>query len=372
MVDRKVRALLGTRKGSYVLESDAKRKKWRIHGPFQTGDDVFHVQSDPRHPGTIYAAVNNGWWGPMLMRSRNWGGKWTEISTPQTPRRSKRSAPVEAPSPQYPIKNIWHIAPGRPSEPRTVFLGVDPASLWRSDDEGDSWSPLPGLNDHPTRSKWNPGAGGMCLHTILFDPSRPKRMHVGISAAGTFRSDDDGEHWTPTNRGVIAGFQPDRHPEVGQCVHKVALDSANPSTMYRQDHCGIYVSHNAADSWTRVGRTLEDDFGMGVATAPQLPGEAFFVPLDSMPRLIADGHFQVSRWSEKTRAWSTLVDKRKWPGGFGMHREGIATDAMNPAGVYVGTTTGQLFWSADGGKRWDLVPYQFPGIHSVEVASPGT
>jgi hypothetical protein len=372
MVERKVRVLVGTRKGGYVLESNTTRKKWSVRGPFHEGGDVFHIAADPRHPGTLYAAVNNGWWGPMLMRSRNWGAKWNEVTVPQTPPRSQREAPVEAPSPKYPIKNLWHVAPGRAAEPRTVFLGVDPASLWRSDDEGDSWAALPGLNEHPTRNKWNPGAGGMCLHTILLDPTHPKRMHVGISAAGTFRSDDDGEHWTTTNRGVTADFLPKPTPEVGQCVHKVALDSGNSSVLYRQDHCGIYVSRNAAETWTRVGRPLTDDFGMAVATAPSRPGEAFFVPLQSMTRLVEGGHFQVYRWTDKTRAWSPLLGKKQWVGGFGMHRDGMATDALDPAGVYVGTTTGQLFWTADGGKRWGLVPYQFPGIQSVEVSSPGS
>ncbi|MGA9839536.1 MAG: exo-alpha-sialidase [Thermoplasmata archaeon] len=370
MVERKVRVLIGTRKGSYIAESDIRRKNWKVRPPGHSGNDVFHFVADPRHPGTLYAAVNNGWWGPMMMRSRNWGEKWTEIAVPQTPPRSKRTAPVEAPSPEYPIKNLWHIEPGRPSEPRTMFLGVDPASLWRSDDEGESWAAVPGLNDHPTRAKWNPGAGGMCLHTILLDPERPHRMHVGISAAGTFRTDDDGDHWTPMNRGVTADFQPDRRPEVGQCVHKVAMDTGNSSILYRQDHCGIYVSRNGSESWTRVGRTLSDDFGMNVVTAPSLPGVAFFVPLDSEPRVVAGGHFQVYRWTEKDRKWSTLLGRKQWPGAYGMHREGMATDSLDPAGIYVGTTTGQLFWSADDGDRWGLIPYQFPGIQSVEVSSP--
>jgi hypothetical protein len=372
MVDRRVRVLLGTRKGGYLLEADAKRRKWTVRGPFQSGGDVFHVVADPRHPGTVYSAVNNGWWGPTLMRSRNWGGTWSEISVPHTPRRSKRTAPVEAPSPKYPITNLWHLEPGHASQPRTVFLGVDPASLWRSEDEGGSWLPVSGLNDHSSRPLWNPGAGGMCLHTILIDPTNPRRMTVGISAAGTFRTDDGGEHWAPKNRGVIAGFQPDRHPEVGQCVHKVAADTGNPSVLYRQDHCGIYVSRNAGDNWTRVGRVLGDDFGMNVATAASLPGEAFFVPLDSLPRVVEGDHFQVQRWTDRSRTWSPMVPKKQWPGAFGMHREGLAADAMDPAGIYVGTTTGQLFWSADGGRRWDLVPYQFPGIHSVEVNGPGS
>jgi photosystem II stability/assembly factor-like uncharacterized protein len=371
MPDKRVRVLVGTRKGAYVLEGDRRRSRWTVRGPFQSGSDVFYVAADPRSPGTIYSLANNGWWGPMLFRSRNWGARWTEIAVPQTPKRSKRSAPVEAPNAKYPIVNLWHLTAGRADQPKTVFLGVDPASLWRSDDEGDTWEPIVGLNEHRTRPQWNPGAGGMCLHTILLDPERPNRMHVGISAAGTLRTDDGGEHWTPTNQGVLAGFQPNKHPEVGQCVHKIAFDAGDSNVLYRQDHCGIYVSRNAGDRWTRVGRYFDDDFGMGVATAPALPGQAFFAPLASMARTMPGEQFQVHRWNDRDRHWSPLVAGRSWSGAFGMHREGLATDALDPAGVYLGTTTGQLFWTADEGRHWKLVPYQFPGIHSVEVAAPG-
>jgi photosystem II stability/assembly factor-like uncharacterized protein len=369
MTDRKVRVFLGTRKGSYVLESDLRRRRFKVHGPYHDGDDVFHVTADPRHPGTVYAAVNNGWWGPMLFRSRNWGAKWSEISVPQTPRRSKRTAPVEAPNPKYPIKNIWHIEPGRPADPKTIYLGADPGSLWRSDDEGSTWEPVAGLNDHPSRPKWGPGAGGLCLHTILLDPDRPERMYAGISAAGFLRSDDGGATWKHKNKNVLTPFLPGPTPEFGQCVHKVAMDPANPSLLYRQDHGGIYVSRDAGDSWDHMGKVLGDDFGFAVASAPASPGSAFFVPLASETRAMSGHGFHLSRWSESSRKFSQL----RAPGvngEFGMHREGLATDALDPTGVYVGASTGQLFYSADAGRRWAVVPYQFPGIHSVSTSSP--
>jgi photosystem II stability/assembly factor-like uncharacterized protein len=371
MAAAKVRILVGTRKGSYVVEGDRRRSRWKVHGPFQPGYDVFHVAADPRTPGTIYALANNGWWGPMLMRSRNWGKKWTEVSVPQTPKSTKRPKPTDGPF-QSAIVNLWHLTAGRADQPGTVYLGVDPASLWKSDDEGESWEPVRGLNQHATRPKWNPGAGGMCLHTILLDPEHSNRMHIGISAAGTFRTDDGGAHWTPTNKGVTTDFQPVKRPEVGQCVHKVAIDTGDSSVLYRQDHCGIYVSRNSADSWTRVGRYFDDDFGMGVATAPALPGRAFFAPLESTARTMKGERFQVQRWTEGSRSWSPMVSGRSFSGAFGLHREGLATDALNPAGIYLGTTTGQLFWSPDAGRSWKMVPYQFPGIHSVEVAGPSS
>jgi len=363
----KVQVWVGTRKGGYLLESDRRRRKWMVHPPFQVGREVYRIAPDPRHPGTVYTAANSGWWGPLLFRSRNGGRSWTEVSVPGTPRLGRRQPPVVTPSTGFPITNLWQVTPGPPNEPRTVFLGVDPASLWRSDDEGASWVPVPGLNDHPTRKAWNPGAGGLCLHTLVIDPENPRRMYAGISAAGTFRTDDGGEHWTPRNHGVLAPFLPDPKPEVGQCVHKFALDPVNPAVLYRQDHGGIYVSRDRADHWTRIGRGLADDFGMVVATAAHLPGEAFFAPLREDARLMLGGQFQVYRWTDRARRWTPLVAKGTWPGGYGTHREGLATDDLDPSGLYVGTTTGQLFWSADAGRRWSLVPYQFPAIHSVAV-----
>ncbi len=365
---RGVRVWLGTRKGGFTVDSDRARRRWTVRGPFQDGREVFHIAPDPRRPGTVYAAVNSGWWGPLLLRSRNDGAAWTEVSLPGTPRMKERNQPYEAPADGTPIKNLWHVEPGPPSEPKTVFLGIDPATLYRSDDEGASWTGLPGINDHPTRPKWNPGAGGMCLHTILLDPTNPRTMYVGISAAGTFRSDDGGERWIPMNRGVSADFLPDKHPEVGYCVHKVALDGADASTLFRQDHCGIYVSRDRGDRWTRIGRPLEDDFGFVVGTTPTAPGDAYFVPLNSRPRATLGGQFQVYRWEGKAKRWHPLVRKGAFPGKFGTHREGMAVDRLDPAGVYVGTTTGQLFVSPNAGREWIQVPYQFPGIHSVSVS----
>lgn len=365
--DGKVRLYLGTRKGTFVAESDRTRRKWRIAGPSSEGKDVFHVAPDPRHPGTVYAAVNDAWWGPLLLRSRDHGKKWTEISTPGTPRSKERTPPVEAPSAAFPIKNLWHIEPGPLDEPKRIFLGADPGLLFSSDDEGASWQPVSGFNEHPTRPRWGGGAGGMCVHTILIDPSQPHRMYVGISSGGTFRSEDGGDHWTPCNRGVLAPFLPDPKPELGQCVHKVVMDAADPSTLYRQDHGGIYVTRDRGESWKHIGSTLEDDFGFAVGTSATTAGTAFFAPMRGQTRLTLGGQFQAYRWGGKPERWTSLVRKGLFPGGFGLHREGLAVDDLEPAGLYVGTTTGQLFASPDRGRSWSILPYQFPGIHSVAV-----
>jgi len=365
-----VRVYVGTRKGGYVVESDLARRKWNVKGPFHEGRDVFHVVPDPRHEGTVYAAVNSGWWGPMLMKSTNGGAKWTELATPNMPLMKKRPAPGTPESEKRPITNLWHIEPGRVDEPDTVYLGVDPASLYRSDDGGKSWEGVAGINEHETRPKWNPGAGGMCLHTILLDPTRPKRMYVGISAAGTFRSDDGGEHFRPVNQGVKVSFLPEKNPPFGQCVHKIAFDPAEPDTLYRQDHDGIYVSHDAMESWKHIGRPLSDDFGFVVTAPKSMPGNAFFAPLHGMSRIFDGSHVQVWRWNDRARSWAKTIQGRPWPGDIGTHREGLASDDLDPAGIYLGTTSGQLFFSNDGAKKWGLIPYTFPAIHSVTAGSP--
>jgi hypothetical protein len=372
MVDRKVRLFVGTKKGAYVLEGDSSRKKWKVRGPYHEGRDTFMVKPDPREPGTVYAAANDVFFGPMLFRSTDWGRKWPEISVPQMPRQKDRKVRFDAPPPKWPVANVWQIVPGREDEPGRLWLGIDPATLWRSDDRGDSWEPILGINEHETREKWGQGAGGQCLHTFIQDPSDPNRMYVGISGAGVFRSDDGGAHWTPRNVGVRVSFLPDKTPPFGQCVHKFILDPANPNTIYRQDHDGIFVSHNRGDHWSRIGRSLDFDFGFAVGAPSARPGEAYFVPLNPMPRFTLGNQLQVYHWSEKGRSWSPLVAKGQFPGGFGNHRDALATDDLDPPGIYFGTNNGNLFWSPNGGKKWVMVPYQFPSIHSVTVSSPAS
>jgi hypothetical protein len=371
-----VRILVGTRKAAYVVDGDAKRRKWRVRGPMHKGNETFHAVADPRHEGRVYAAVNSWFFGPMIYRSDDWGRRWKEVPAPlvsvskSRPPRMNMETGAMNPDWKMPIANLWHVSPGPEGEPDRLFVGVDPASLYRSDDSGATWEPVPGLNEHETRPRWNPGAGGLCLHTIAIDPTDPKRMYAGISAAGTFRSDDGGETWRAMNRGVKVSFLPEKYPEVGQCVHKIALDGANPRLLYRQDHDGIYVSRDAAESWKRIGRPLPYDFGFVVASPKARPGTAYFVPLEGRARLTSNGGLQVYRWDEAKRGFQPTIKGRGWPGEFGTHREGLAVDELDPPGVYLGTTTGDLFVSPDAGRSWSVVPYRFPAIHSVSVASP--
>ena len=372
----KVRILVGTRKGTYIVTGDAKRKSWKVGPAAHEGSEVYHVVADPRHPGTLYAAVNNGFWGPMMQKSTNWGKTWKETTTPLTPVKKDRTPLFNDENPTAPVprplNNLWHIEPGLASEPKTLFLGADPHLLFRSDDLGASWTPITWINEHPDRKNWAPGAGGACLHTILLDPRDPKRFYIGMSAVGTFRTEDGGASWKPTNKGVMTPFLPNKYPETGQCVHHVAVDAADPDTFYRQDHGGMYVSHNRMDSWTRIGKPLGDDFGFCVTSPGGEPGTAYFVRLDGMARVTGEGYFQVHQWNDKTRKWRKLLSAKDFPGHYGVQREGIASDNLKPAGIYVGTTTGQLFVSPDAGKTWKMVPFQFPGIHSVSVSGPSS
>jgi len=372
--DKKVRILLGTRKGAYVVEGDTKRRKWKVGPVAHAGAEVYHVVADPRHPGDLYAAVNSGFWGPMVQRSRNWGKTWKEMPTPLLAQRKDRTPVFEDPNAdKRPVINLWHIEPGPTSQPETLYLGADPHLLFRTTDLGGSWQPINSINRHPNKKNWSPGAGGACLHTIIIDPRNPKRLYVGMSAVGTFRSEDGGKTFAPKNKGVETPFLPEKFPETGQCVHHVVLDAADPDTFYRQDHGGMYVSHDRMDSWTRIGKPLGDDFGFCVASPSRAPGRAYFVRLDGEARVTGkEGGLQVREWNDKTRKWRDLIPTNAFPGHFGVHREGIATDDLDPPGIYVGTTTGQLFVSPDAGKTWQLVPYGFPGIHSVSIANPST
>ena len=371
---RTVRILVGSRKGTYVVEGGPGRRKWTVGPVAHAGNDVYHVVADPRHPGDLYAAVNNAFWGPQVQRSRNWGRSWKEIATPLTPFGKERKFEMSEEGPAHPVPrplaNLWHIEPGPPSEPETLYLGADPHLLFRSRDLGASWEPIDGINRHPARDHWSPGAGGACLHTILVDPREPRRLYVGLSSVGTFRSEDSGATWVPTNKGVRAPFLPDPNPETGQCVHKVAIDRADPDTFYRQDHGGMYVSHDRMDHWTRIGKPLGDDFGFAVASPRAAPGRAYFVRLDGSARVTGPGHFQVQEWNDRRRSWRRLLSPKAFPGHYGVQREGIATDEFDPAGIYIGTATGQLFVSPDAGRSWATVGFQFPGIHSVSVAGP--
>jgi photosystem II stability/assembly factor-like uncharacterized protein len=357
----KVVLLVGTRKGAFIFTSDLRRKSWTSEGPILPGMQVHHFITDHRDPRKVmYATANNDWFGPDLKRTNDGGKTW--LGTKDGVRYETESGLT--------VKRLWHIRPGRESEPGVVYCGVDPAGLFKSTDGGDTWSEVKGLNRHSTRGKWNPGAGGMIVHTILLDESNPKRMYVAISAAGTFRSDDNGATWTPKNKGVLADFQPEKFPEVGQCVHKLAQVPGVPGLLYQQNHCGQYRSDSAGDDWTDISAGLPSRFGFPIALHPHDPNTLWVLPLDGPEmRVVPKGSLAAYRSANGGKTW------QKQTKGFPAKkayvtilREASSTDTCDPAGVYFGTENGQLYYTRNEGSQWQLLAENLPPIMSVEAA----
>lgn len=316
---------------------------------------------DKRDGRTIYAAVNSGHFGPTVQRTKNFGKTWENAKTP--PRFAEGSGLT--------VENAWHVEPGLPDQPDVVYAGVAPAALFRSDDGGDNWKLNESLNGHPTRQQWQPGAGGLCLHSIILDPSHKKRMYVGISAVGVFKSEDAGKSWKVMNKNVRADFAPEKYPEFGQCVHKLVMDPNKPDYLYQQNHCGVYRSEDRAENWVEISDGLPSGFGFPMAVHPHDSERFYVVPEQGdFFRAVANKKFSVYETDNAGRAWKKrnkgLPDHDAY---VGCYREGMATDQVDPAGVYVGTRMGHLFHSTDEGKTWRLIAQWLPPIYSVSTAT---
>lgn len=356
-----VHVLLGTRKGAFVLQSDARRRKWKMKGPFFENSPVFHMAFDKRDQKTIYAAVNSGHFGPTVFKSKNFGKTWENAKTP----------------PRFPeglnlkVEHVWHVEPGHPDEPDVVYAGAAPASFFRSEDGGQNWKFNEGLNNHPTRPEWQPGAGGLCLHSIVLDPSNPKRFYLGISAVGTFKTENAGETWTTKNKNVRADFAPVKYPEFGQCVHKLVMDPNKPDHLYQQNHCGVYRTEDAAENWVEISKGLPSGFGFPMVTHPHESDTFYVVPeKGDFFRVAANGEFVVYATQNAGKAWRKLNKGLPSKNAYlGCYREGLATDQLDPAGLYVGTRMGHLFSSANEGKTWQLTAQWLPPIYSVSTAT---
>jgi hypothetical protein len=352
--------LLGTRKGAFIFQSDSRRRKWKMKGPFFENAPVFHMAFDQRDGKSIYAAVNSGHFGPTIQRTKNLGRSWENSKTP--PRFAEGSG--------LKVENIWHVEPGHSDEPDVVYAGVAPAGLFRSEDGGDNWKLNENLNNHPTRPKWEPGAGGLCLHSIIIDSSRPKRMYLGISAVGVFKSEDGGQSWTTKNRNVRADFLPDKYPEFSQCVHKLVMDPNSPSHLYQQNHCGVYRTEDGAENWTEVSKGLPSGFGFPMASHPHDSKKFYVVPEEGdFYRVSAKQEFAVYGTSNAGNTWKRL--NKGLPGKpafLGCYREGLATDSLDPVGLYVGTRMGHVFSSANEGKNWQILTQWLPPVYSVSTA----
>lgn len=354
-----VRLLVGTRKGAFIISSDRRRRQWTIDGPFFKGWEVHHLNHDPRS-GRLYAAISTTWWGNDLRVSSDWGRRWQKSA------RGLNFAPKAGLS----VNRIWNITPGRASEPGVVYAGVDPGALFRSENDGREWYEIKSLTEHPTRKRWQPGAGGLCLHTILLDPDHANRIYVAISAAGCFRSDDNGRTWQPMNRGVRTDFQPDKFPDVGQCVHKMVMDPNRSEVLYQQNHCGVYRSDTAGVKWRDISRGLPSRFGFPIATHPHESGTIFVVPETGADfRFVPEGRFSVWRSSNGGRTWQRLTRGLPQEHAY-VHcfREAMATDRAEEPAIYLGTGSGEIFYSRDAGEHWELLHAHLPAVFSLECA----
>ncbi len=350
--------MVGTKKGAFVFRSDSGRRRWKVSGPHFKGNEIYHVAYDRRN-GSMLASVISNHWGPTVATSKDLGETWTESKTPpKFPKGSGMS-----------VERVWHIEPGRADEPGVVYAGVAPACLFRSGDGGKSWEVNGALLNHKTRKKWTPGAGGLCLHTILLDPGKPERMHVAISAVGTLRTDDGGRTWKFLNKNVLADFQPDKYPEYGQCVHKLARNLSRPDVIFHQNHCGVYRSDDAGENWIDIRNNLPSRFGFPVAADANDPKRAYVAPLEGdFSRIPPRGHFAVWGTDNAGKEWFKLDANLPGVSYYTVLREGMTTDLQDPCGVYFGTTTGQLFASRNQGARWENIADSLPPILSVSVS----
>lgn len=362
----KVSLAVGTEKGIFTLVSDARRGHWDLSGPHLVGNEVYHVAPDPRDEGTLFAAANNAFWGPKLHISHDYGKTW-DLSGGQ---------PSFPEGGETTLKRLWHLEPGRAGEPDTWYAGVEPAALFVTRDAGASWQEVEGLRNHPTAKQWEPGFGGLCLHSIVLHPSDPMRMWVGISAAGVYGTQDGGKSWEPMNQGVRADFAPEKYPLFGQCTHKLLANPTKPETLYQQNHCGVYRSDSAGSQWEDISEGLPSRFGFVLGLDAQSPETLYVVPEDEAlgeqigggRRFVSGAKFRVYRSRNAGSDWTALSKGLPQENAYlHMLREGMATDALNPLGIYLGTKTGQIYGSNDDGESWALLQEYLPPVLSVEA-----
>ena len=364
-----VRVLVGTRKGAFILTADGKRRSWEVSGPHFGGWEIYHLKGSPADPERLYASQTSGWFGQTVQRSNDGGKTWTPVGNqfaydgvPGTHQWYDGT-----PHP-WEFKRVWHFEPSL-ADPDTVYAGVEDAALFRTTDGGTSWHELSGLRGHGTGPHWQPGAGGMCLHTILLDPLEAGRLFVAISAAGAFRSDDGGASWKPINRGLRSQHIPDQEAEVGHCVHRIALHRSRPRTLFMQKHWDVMRSDDGGDSWREVSGNLPTDFGFPIEVHAHDPETVYVVPIKSdSEHYPPDGKLRVYRSRSGGNEWDALTRGLPQRDCYvNVLRDASSVDALDPCGIYFGTTGGQVYASADAGDNWTAIVRDLPAVLSVEV-----
>ena len=364
-----VRVLVGTRKGAFVLTADGKRDRWEVSGPHFPGWELYHLKGSPVDPDRLYASQSSGWFGQMIQRSCDGGRTWEAVGN-QFAYDGNPGTHQWYDGTQHPweFKRVWHLEPSL-TDPDTVYAGVEDAALFRSTDAGQTWQELPGLREAKGQL-WSPGAGGMCLHTIVQDPSNADRIFVAISAAGAFRTEDGGRTWRPVNQGLRSQFElPDPKAEVGHCVHRIAMHASRPATLFMQKHWDVMRSDDAGDSWHEVSGNLPTDFGFPIEVHAHEPETIYVVPITSdSHHFPPEGKLRVYRSRSGGNDWEPLTRGLPQQDCYvNVLRDAMAVDSLDACGVYFGTTGGQVYASADAGDRWEPIVRDLPPVLSVEV-----
>ncbi len=365
----KVRVLVGTRKGAFILSADGARKEWKVEGPHFPGWEIYHVKGSPVDPDRLYASQSSGWFGQVVQRSNDGGKTWETVGNQfqyeGTPGPHKWYDGSPHP---WEFKRVWHFEPSL-TDVDTVFAGAEDASIFRSADGGQSWVEMPGLRTHPTGGDWAPGAGGLCLHTIVIDPSNHDRLFAAISSSGVFRSDDAGTTWKPTNKGLRSNYIPDPDAEIGHCVHRIALHPSRPNTLFMQKHWDVMRTDDGGDTWREISGNLPTDFGFVIDVNANDPETVYVVPITSdSHHFVPDGKLRVYRSKSGGDEWEPMTKGLPQKDCYvNVLRESMAVDRLDPCGVYFGTSGGQVYASADDGDTWNAVVRDLPPVLSVEV-----
>ena len=364
-----VRVLVGTRKGAFILSSDGTRRNWDVSGPFFAGWEIYHLKGSPADPNRIYCSQGSGWFGQLMQRSDDGGKTWNPVgNTFQYDGVPGTHQWYDGTPHPWEFKRVWHLEPSL-TDPDTVYAGAEDAALFKTTDGGASWIELSGLRKHGSGPHWQPGAGGLCLHTILLDPTDAARIVIAISAAGAFRSDDGGATWKPINKGLVSNGIPDADAEVGHCVHHIARHASRPNVLFMQKHWHIMRSENFGDQWTKVSGNLPTDFGFVIDVHAHEPETIYVVPIKSdSEHFPVDGQLRVYRSRSGGNQWEPLgrglPEKNCY---VNVLRDAMAVDSLDDCGIYFGTTGGQVYASPDSGDTWAPIVRDLPPVLSVEV-----